>query len=251
MKTMDHIMKMNKEMEERFPIIRTGFDDLDGMTALLRRRAVALLASRPGMGRSTLAAQIVANIADMGGYIGWFTTVRSVGEVADKILRVKQDFHTPQNIVLEDRVGNECELRQAIIEWSKPFDLVVVDDLQGMYHVSRRGQVVFDTGTVYAVARDIARNQSAAFLLLSRLMRAPNHRPGYQPLPMDIPHWVDIKDGVDSVFLLHRDGYYTGDTSEYQTATIFAGPSMDRVSRISLLWNRTAGRFLPYDAALL
>ena len=70
-------------------------------------------------------------------------------------------------------------------------------------------------------------------------------------ISVDIPHWESIKRVVDSVFLLHRDGYYTGDTSQYQVATIAAGPSIDRCAVLSLLWDKMTGRFLPYDARLL
>ena len=140
MEWMDHAIRKHADLKDRFPIIHTGFLELDSMAPLLRRGTVSLLGSRPGMGRSTLAAQIAANIADSGGYVVWFTTVLSVGEIVEKILRVKPDFQCPQNIALEDRVGDGRELQQAVMELGQRIDLVVVDDLQGM---PITGKVVF------------------------------------------------------------------------------------------------------------
>lgn len=248
---MNDAIKEHADMKNRFRIICTGFSDLDNMAPLIRRGTVSLLGSRPGMGRSTLAAQIAANIADSGGCVGWFTTVRSAGEVIEKIFRIKPDFHRPQNIALEDRVGDGRELRQAVMELDKRIDLVVVDDLQGMYHISRKGQAVFDADRICTDMRNFARDQNISVLLLSRLTREPEHRRKHNPLPVDIPHWANIKDAVDSVFLLHRDGYYTEDTAQYQVATITAGPTIDRCASLSLLWDSATGRFLPYDAFLL
>lgn len=251
MEWMDHAIRKHADLKDRFPIIHTGFLELDSMAPLLRRGTVSLFGSRPGMGRSTLAAQIAANIADSGGYVVWFTTVLSVGEIVEKILRVKPDFQCPQNIALEDRVGDGRELQQAVMELGQRIDLVVVDDLQGMYRISRGGQAIFDAARICADLRDFARSQNMAVLLLSRLTRASEYRSGYHPISVDIPHWESIKRVVDSVFLLHRDGYYTGDTSQYQVATIAAGPSIDRCAVLSLLWDKMTGRFLPYDARLL
>lgn len=238
-------------MKDRYHVICTGFSDLDNMTPLIRRGTVSLLGSRPGMGRSTLAAQIAANIADSGGCVGWFTTVRSTGEVMEKIFRVNPDFHCPQNIALEDRVGDGRELQQVVEELDKHMDLVIIDDLQGMYYISRRGQAVFDAARICTDMRNFARTKNISVLLLSRLTRAAEYRQQHNPLPVDIPHWANIKDAVDSVFLLHRDGTYTEDTSHYQAATIAAGPSIDRCANLPLLWDGTTGRFLPYDAFLL
>lgn len=110
---------------------------------------------------------------------------------------------------------------------------------------------MFDAARICTDMRNFARNQNISMLLLSRLTRAAEHRQQHNPLPMDIPHWTNIKGAVDSIFLLHRDGYYTEDTSHYQVATIAAGPTIDRCDNLSLLWDRMTGCFLPYDAFLL
>lgn len=125
MKWMNDVIKEHADTKDRFHVICTGLPDLDDVAPLIRRGTVSLLGSRPGMGRSTLAAQIAANIADSDGYVGWFATVRSIGEVMEKIFRVKPDFRCPQNIALEDRVGDGRELRQAVEELDKRIDLVI------------------------------------------------------------------------------------------------------------------------------
>ena len=70
MESLLQVLKRKSMLEEQFPILHSGFDDLDSSPAILRRRTVSLLGSRPGMGRSTLAAQIAANVAEAGGRVG-------------------------------------------------------------------------------------------------------------------------------------------------------------------------------------
>ena len=87
MESLLQALKRKSLLEEQFPILRSGFDDLDGSPAILRRGAVSLLGARPGMGRSTLAAQIATNVAEAGGRVCWFSTVRTNSEVVDKMLK--------------------------------------------------------------------------------------------------------------------------------------------------------------------
>lgn len=122
MESLLQVLKRKSMLEEQFPILHSGFDDLDSSPAILRRRTVSLLGSRPGLGRSTLAAQIAANVAEAGGRVGWFSTVRTNSEVVDKILRIKPELLYPQSIVLEDRIGDVRALRLAIMKSGKQFD---------------------------------------------------------------------------------------------------------------------------------
>ena len=251
MESLLQVLKRKSMLEEQFPILRSGFDDLDSSPAILRRRTVSLLGARPGMGRSTLAAQIAANVAEAGGRVGWFSTVRTNSEVVDKILRVKPALLYPQSIALEDRIGDVRELRFAITKSGKQFDLVVIDDLQGMYHNSRRGQVVFNSGLICSAIREVARTQNTAFLILSRLRRRPEYRRNHIPLPTDLPHWSNIKDAIDSVFLLYREGYYVSEDSRFQIGALLAGPNPERYAELPLIWDKSNSLFLPYNEMLV
>ena len=251
MNRMDKVVTDAQEMGKQFPILKTGFSDIDDVTGYLRKGTVSLLGARPGMGRSTLAAQFVANIADEGGQAVWFSTVRSEGEVAAKIVNAKPDFRSPQNIFLEDRVGNERDLRIAVENMEIMPDLVIVDQLQKMYCVSKKGSAVYDQVPVCASLKTFARQCNVAVLLLSQITLAPEYRSNYAPRPTDIPQWEGIKQNIDSVCLFYRDGYYDDSAPDIHNATFTIRPSKDRCANLSLLWDRKKICFLPFDEELI
>lgn len=247
METMDRVMSEMLKVDEGFPVIKTGFPDIDDITGYLRKGAVSLLGARPGMGRGTLAAQFAANIADEGRRVAWFSNVRSRGELAIKIANVKPNFRCPQNIFLEDKVGNEGELRLAVKDMGTMHDLMIIDDLQEMYRISKKGHAIYDPARVCASLKTFARRYHIAVLLLSNLTRAPEYRIGHVPIPTDIPQWERIKEYIDSVCLFYRDGYYAEDAPDIHNATLYVRPSMDCCANLSLLWDRERICFLPYS----
>ena len=128
---------------------------------------------------------------------------------------------------------------------------MVIDDLQGMYHNSRRGQVVFNSGLICSAIREVARTQNTAFLILSRLKRRPEYRRNHIPLPTDLPQWSNIKGAIDSVFLLYREGYYVSEDSRCQIEALLAGPNPERYAELPLIWDKSNSLFLPYNEMLV
>lgn len=244
---MDTVVIDMMTVNENFRVLKTGIDDIDSVTGYLRRGCVSLLGSRPGMGESALAAQFSANTADSGGRVAWFSTCRSVSELACEIMSVKPTFRSSQNIFLEDRIADICELLYAAEAMKPKPDLMIIDRLQGMYRISHKGHAVYDAPYICASLKGFALRHDIAVLLLCNLTRAPEYRRFHIPLQTDIPKWEKIKEYIDTVGLLHRRGYYELDSSDIQGAELFIGPCIDSCANVHLLWDSAHARFLTED----
>ena len=64
MDRMDQFLLGKPKYDLNHPAIKTGFESIDSQTTFLRRGTLALLGSRPGMGKTTIALQIASNITD-------------------------------------------------------------------------------------------------------------------------------------------------------------------------------------------
>ena len=133
MDRMDQFLLGKPKYDLNHPAIRTGFESIDSQTTFLRRGTLALLGSRPGMGKTTIALQIASNITDAGGTVLVFSLRQSVSQVSDRVYAFKRDLTSCSNFYTEDRVGNIDEMKLVMKDFRKPVDLILVDCLQDVY----------------------------------------------------------------------------------------------------------------------
>lgn len=91
MKPMYQVVLNEMNREKDFPVIKTGFPDIDNVTGYLREGSVSLMGARPAMGKHTLSAQLVGNMASDGYFVAWFSVVRSSYEIAQRIADTKRE----------------------------------------------------------------------------------------------------------------------------------------------------------------
>lgn len=246
MKPMYQVVLNEMNREKDFPVIKTGFPDIDNVTGYLREGSVSLMGARPAMGKHTLSAQLVGNMASDGYFVAWFSVVRSSYEIAQRIADTNPNFCYPQNIFLEDRIWNVKEILSTLVQMEPRPDIAVIDTLQDLYCISRKGHILYDPAFICASLKAFARRHHMAFLLLSKLTQAPDYRRWHTPIPTDIPRWDKIKNSVDIVGLLYRDGYYEESQTKVQGANLFLRPSMESCASVSFLWDSENVRFLPF-----
>ena len=126
MDRMDQFLLGKPKYDLNHPAIKTGFESIDSKTTFLRRGTLALLGSRPGMGKTTIALQIASNITDAGGTVLVFSLRQSVSQVSDRVYALKRDLTSCSNFYTEDRVGNIDEMKLVMKDFRKPVDLILV-----------------------------------------------------------------------------------------------------------------------------
>lgn len=258
--------------------IRTGYRDLDTMTAGLQRSDLIVLASRPAMGKTTLVTNLAYNVAtvakqpvlffslemskeqlvdrmlaDASGVNAWnirtgnlsdddFSKIsEAMGEMAEAPIFIDD---TPGVSVLEVRT----KARRAAHE--QPLGLVIVDYLQLM-QTSRRsdGNRVQEVSEISRGLKLIARELNVPVIALSQLSRSVESRSPQIPQLADLRESGSIEQDADIVMFIYREAYYNPETErENITDLIIAKHRNGPTGKIELYFHPERLRFMSLDS---
>ena len=258
--------------------IRTGYRDLDNMTAGLQRSDLIILAARPSMGKTTLVTNLAYNVAtiakqpvlffslemskeqlvdrmlaDASGVDAWnirtgnlsdddFSKLSdAMGEMAEAPIYIDD---TPGLSVLEMRT----KARRATHE--QPLGLVIVDYLQLMQASggSRDGNRVQEVSEISRGLKLIARELNVPVIALSQLSRSVESRPDKKPLLSDLRESGSIEQDADIVMFIYREAYYNPETDRQNiTDLIISKHRNGPTGSIELYFHPERLRFMSLD----
>ena len=213
----------------------TGFTDLDNILAGLQKSDLIILASRPGLGKSALAANIAANIAiSQKVPVGIFSLEMSKDQVVDRLIASianvdlwrlrtgrlseegnENDFSRIQDalgilseapIYIDDAASSNILQMRAMarrLQADKGLGLIIVDYLQLMEPRNPNDQIVRQVTEISRSLKGLARELDIPVLALSQLSRAVEQRSPQRPRLAD----------------LRESGCLTGDTLITQADT--------------------------------
>jgi len=258
--------------------IRTGYRDLDNMTAGLQRSDLIILAARPSMGKTTIVTNLAYNVAtiaklpvlffslemskeqlidrmlsDASGVDSWnirtgnlsdedFSKIsEAMGEMAEAPIYIDD---TPGLSVLEMRT----KARRAAHD--QPLGLVIVDYLQLMQASgSYSGNRVQEVSEISRGLKLIARELNVPLIALSQLSRSVESRTPPIPQLSDLRESGSIEQDADIVSFIYRPGYYEPDNPEVQNITdlIIAKHRNGPVGKVQLYFHPERLRFMSLD----
>ena len=258
--------------------IRTGYRDLDNMTAGLQRSDLIILAARPAMGKTTLVTNLAYNVAtiekkpvlffslemskeqlidrmlaDASGVDSWnirtgnlsdddFAKLsEAMGEMSEAPIFIDD---TPGLSVLEMRT----KARRAAHE--NPLGLIVVDYLQLMQATgNHNGNRVQEVSEISRGLKLIARELNVPLSALSQLSRSVESRTPPIPQLADLRESGSIEQDADLVTFIYRPGYYEPDNPDVQNITdlIIAKHRNGPVGKVQLYFHPERLRFMSLD----
>lgn len=258
--------------------VRTGWKDLDNMTAGLQRSDLIILAARPAMGKTTLVGNLIQNVATHENQaVLFFSLEMSKDQLVDRMLASESgvdawnirtgnltddDFEklgaamgslseapiyiddTPGITVLEMRTKARREAQK------HPLGLIVIDYLQLMSG-SRGGGDFNRVQEVSEISRGlklIARELNVPVIALSQLSRSVESRSPQIPQLADLRESGSIEQDADIVAFLYREDYYNPDTDRQHIADlILAKHRNGPTGRIELYFHPEKLKFLSLD----
>lgn len=257
--------------------VRTGYRDLDNMTAGLQRSDLIILAARPAMGKTTLVTNLAYNVAtvakqpvlffslemskeqlvdrmlsDASGVDAWairtgnlsdddFSKLSdAMGEMAEAPIYIDD---TPGLSVLEMRT----KARRAAHE--RPLGLIIVDYLQLMQGSGRSdGNRVQEVSEISRGLKLIARELNVPVIALSQLSRSVENRSPQIPQLADLRESGSIEQDADIVMFIYREAYYNPETErENITDLIIAKHRNGPVGKVELYFHPERLRFMSLD----
>jgi replicative DNA helicase len=251
METMDCVMYRLDHPAQNLTAIPTGIAGFDRNTVFLRKDELSLLGSRPGMGKTSIAVQIAQSVAQQGFRVAWMSTTLSKSQIALRLTRYNILPTHLRNILVEDRIAEIHDLCNTILKLEHLPDFLVIDNLEGLYRISNKGNAVYDRECACAALKDLAVQADISILLLSELRHTVDHRNTYLPRREDFYHWESIKRWIDNACVFYRGGYYEETNDNEVNAYLRVGPSSDRCCYFSMRWDRVKNRLVPTDYSFL
>lgn len=214
----------------------TGFEGLDQITGGLQESQLAVIASRPSMGRTTLLSSICQHVAiKVKASTMVFTLEETAGEYATRMLssvgRISLYHLRNGQLTDEDRRRVErarpilaeaplrvcadpmltmadlaAQAREAVEE--RGVEFIAVDGLTDIKPEKRHDLREREVGDIARDLKTLARELAVPVLATTHLNRIPEQRPGHVPKLDDLRESGAVTFAADWIVLLHRPDYY-------------------------------------------
>ena len=265
---------------EKEPGVLSGFDNLDNLIGGLFKGDFAVMAGRPGMGKTTLALNCVMNMVKRQKTVLFFNLEVSRRALADKLIaseanikawnvrtgkvakaqidqmKKTMDNLQPYSLFIDDSPAQtigEIKATAKKMDSKMPLDCIVVDYLQ-MVRSPKHTNRVSEMTDVSSGLKSLARELDVPVLALAQLSRrsVADAKQSKHPNLHDIRDSGSIEQDADLVMMLYRDdAYYPGSSKRPNTLDIFVrkhrnGPTGMR----TLYFNKDMQRFVVPDESV-
>lgn len=274
----DRIEELHRD-RDKLRGVKTGYRDLDNLTAGLQKSDLLILAARPAMGKSTFALNIAYNIANREKQaVLVFSLEMSKEQLVDRMLAEAagvdawnirtgnlsdDDFEKLSNamgemaeapIFIDDTPGLtvlEMRTKARREAHNQPLGLIIVDYLQLMSGSRGMGNDFNRVQEVSEISRGlklIARELNVPVVALSQLSRSVESRNPQIPQLADLRESGSIEQDADLVMFLYREDYYNPETDrQHITDLIIAKHRNGPTGRIELYFHPERLRFMSLE----
>lgn len=234
---------LNPDTSDR---ITTGLKSLDDATGGWRRKQYAVVAGRPGMGKTAVSLSSAVKTARAGHGVIYFSLEMPTEALATRVLsdiswkanhsvpyqralsgnltedditswgQATKDFAAIPLVIDDQRGLTMAEIAARVRAQAQRFerdgkslDLVVVDHL-GLVKPSGRyaGNKVQETGEISDGLATLAKDANVAVVALHQLNRGTEGRDNKRPALADLRNSGDIEQDADLVCFAYREAYY-------------------------------------------
>ncbi|HEX5374481.1 MAG TPA: replicative DNA helicase [Aquabacterium sp.] len=251
---LDRVQELADNGAEDVTGVRTGFYDMDKMTAGLQKGDLIILAARPSMGKTAFALNIGENVAvneglpvavfsmEMGASQLALRMVGSIGRINQQNLRTGRlsddewgrlsetvEKLRTANVFIDETPGlSPNELRARARRLARQFGgtlgLIIIDYLQLMSgsggNEENRATVI---GEISRGLKALAKELQCPVIALSQLNRSVETRPDKRPMMSDLRESGAIEQDADVIMFIYRDEYYNKESKIPGTAEIIIG----------------------------
>ncbi|WOB10709.1 replicative DNA helicase [Piscinibacter gummiphilus] len=241
----DRVNELHENGAEEVTGVRTGFYDMDKMTAGLQPGDLIVLAARPSMGKTAFALNIAENVAvneglpvvvfsmEMGAAQLALRMVGSLGRIDQGHLRTGKLHDDEWGRLSEavEKLGKAAvfidegsalspsELRARARRQARQcgqLGLIVVDYLQlmsgsGGGSEENRATVI---GEISRGLKSLAKELKCPVIALSQLNRSVETRTDKRPMMSDLRESGAIEQDADVIMFIYRDDYYMKEQSK-------------------------------------
>lgn len=241
-------LSLAAKSDSKYPGLPSGLEDLDRQIMGLNNSDLILIASRPGMGKTSIALNIAMNVAKVSGKtVAVFSLEMSKEQLAMRLLSSESFIDNKKlqtgrlsteewrkigmaasmissyDLMINDNPSLSVADMNAQCRRQQKLGLVVIDYLQLMQSATgntkhsseNRTQVVSDISRMMKI---MAKELNVPVVCLSQLSRANEGRHDKRPMLSDLRESGAIEQDADIVIGLYRDDYYNKDADQQNVA---------------------------------
>lgn len=232
--------------------LATGFKSLDNILAGLQKSDLVILASRPSLGKSSMALDIARHVAIfVKEPVGIFSLEMSKDQIADRLiasqanidlwklrtgrlsdkgedndfLRIQQALGilSEAPIYIDDAASSNILQMRAMarrLQADRGLGLIIVDYLQLMQPTNINIGIVQQITEISKALKGLAKELNIPVLALSQLSRAVEQRTPQIPRLADLRESGSLEQDADVVLFIHREDRYRENTERKNIADI-------------------------------
>ncbi len=232
--------------------LATGFRALDNILAGLQKSDLIILASRPSLGKSSMALDIARHVAiSEKKPVGLFSLEMSKDQIADRLIAAQanidlwklrtgrlsdkgedNDFSRIQQVLgvlseapiyIDDVASSNILQMRAMarrLQNDKGLGLIIVDYLQLMGSTNPNSNIVQQVTEISRSLKGLAKELNIPVLALSQLSRAVEQRVPQIPRLADLRESGSLEQDADVVLFIYRQDRYKPDTERKNIADI-------------------------------
>lgn len=248
-------LKALAEKDESIQGIDTGFSGLDSVLVGMGKGDLVLVGARPGMGKTSFALNIAANVAKKTGrQVCIFSLEMSNQQLVERMLSSEamveseklrsgtisaeewnrlaraSEFLASCDIYIDDSAGITVTGMKAKLRKMKNLGLVVVDYLQLMQSDKKIENRVLEVGDISRNLKLMAKDLGVPVICCAQLSRGPEGRTSKKPMLSDLRDSGAIEQDADVVLFIYREKYYSDGTEK--------NPADENVAEIIVAKNR-------------
>ena len=248
------------------PGLSTGLGDLDLAISGLNKSDLILLAARPGMGKTSMALNILLHAGKFSGKsVAFFSLEMSREQLVlrlisnesfvdnkklvtgklnesdwEKVAAAAAPLHRTKGLIYDDSTVSVADIN-AKCRRVEDLGLVVIDYLQLMTSAGgkersgdNRQQIVSDISRALKI---MAKELNVPVLCLSQLSRANESRTNKRPMLSDLRESGAIEQDADIVMFLYREDYYEKESENHNLAECIIAKNRHGETRtVELQW---------------
>lgn len=238
--TFDRLDELNSRTDQEYSGLPTGIRELDRVIMGLNKTDLILLASRPGMGKTSFSLNIAEHVGIIKNKkVAIFSLEMSKEQLVSRMLSTQAkisgqnlrlgklsekewmslieagDVLSKAPIYIDDTPGITIPEMKAKLRRLGDVDLVIIDYLQLMSSPKRIDNRVQEISEITRNLKIMAKELDVPVLTLSQLSRASEQRADHKPMLSDLRDSGSIEQDADIVMFLYREGYYgSGEVEE-------------------------------------
>ena len=231
--TFDRLDELNSRTDQEYSGLPTGIRELDRVIMGLNKTDLILLASRPGMGKTSFSLNIAEHVGIVKNKkVAIFSLEMSKEQLVSRMLSTQAkisgqnlrlgklsekewmslieagDVLSKAPIYIDDTPGITIPEMKAKLRRLGDVDLVIIDYLQLMSSPKRIDNRVQEISEITRNLKIMAKELDVPVLTLSQLSRASVQRADHKPMLSDLRDSGSIEQDADIVMFLYREGYY-------------------------------------------